>query len=92
MDRQSQDQDVGGVQMKRRPTPEQGRALEVIGHAIEYLIDFYIVVYSEYGSRADTEAVQILVKLSMEVYEECAEVVPLHQRVRGWIRGYLLPE
>jgi hypothetical protein len=37
----------------RRPLPDQGRALEVLGHAIEYLMDSYVIHRAGDGSRND---------------------------------------
>jgi hypothetical protein len=74
-----------GLVVKRRPSPQQGRALEGLGHAIEYLFDSCML--PGIGDSADMEAAHILMGLSMQVFEECEEVVPLGRRVRNWIRG-----
>src|ERR1700688_1207540 len=76
-----------GLVVKRRPSPQQGRALEGLGHAIEYLFDSCML--PGIGDSADMEAAHILMGLSMQVFEECEEVVPLGRRVRNWISGLL---
>ena len=55
----------------RRPTPKQGRALELLGHAIEYLIDSHPMCISGGKYSTDFAAVVILKKASREVFAEC---------------------
>ncbi len=69
----------------RRGTLEQGRALEVLGHAVEYLVDSRLFVLDGAVLRSDDEAVQILMRLSRAVFAECPEVVSLRRRLRMWI-------
>ena len=57
---------------RRRPTPEQGAALERLGHAIEYLIDEDLLNGDAVNSDV-TEAVQLLSAASRQVYLSCAE-------------------
>ncbi len=49
----------------------------MIGHAIEYVYDSR--VYRNNGQLSDSEmqAVQILMRLSREVFQECKEVAPV---------------
>jgi hypothetical protein len=65
--------------VRRRPDMHQGRALEVLGHAIEYLVD----------SRMFLVKVQILSRCSREVFATCAEVVPVHHRFKQWAAEHL---
>jgi hypothetical protein len=76
--------------LRRRPSIEQGRALESLGHAIEYIYDSQ-VYHSENGvlSQGDMEAVQILMRLSREVFNECKEVAPAASANRGGIKHWL---
>jgi hypothetical protein len=57
----------------------QGRALELLGHAIEYLVDSQL---HRGATQADGRAERILMRLSLEVFAECREVLPS----RGWKR------
>jgi hypothetical protein len=75
--------DPPGV-VRRRPDMQQGRALEMLGHAIEYLIDSHMFLVNEPHARTEVEAVQILSRCSREVFATCAEVVPVHQRFKRW--------
>ena len=62
--------------LRRQPSMSQGQALEKLGRAIEYVYDSR--VYRNCGelSPSDVEAVQLLMRLSREVFVECREVVP----------------
>lgn len=80
---------VGHRAVIRRPSPTQGRALEILGHAIEYLMDSYILFASQDGGPGDQKAIEILKRLSLEVFNECPEVVPFRIRLRNWLY-YLL--
>jgi hypothetical protein len=55
---------------------DQGHALESLGHSIEYLYDSRVYRNAGELSPSDVEAVQILMRLSREVFVECREVVP----------------
>lgn len=68
--------------VRRRPTPQQGRALEILGHAIEYLIDSEIRFSDAVPSKPVGDATRILMARSREVYAECAEIVPVGQRIK----------
>ncbi len=75
--------------LRRRPTVDQGMALEALGHAIEYLYDSQVYQNSGTLSPSDIEAVEILIRLSREVFVECREVVPssrgIHRGIRNWL-------
>jgi hypothetical protein len=70
----------------RRITPQAGRALEILGHAIEYLTDEFVHCGGELSPRnAQLEAVQLLMGLNRQVYFECPEVVTLGDRLRSML-------
>jgi hypothetical protein len=75
---------TGSPARLRRITPQAGRALEILGHAIDYLIDENV---HEAGARAvpigQMEAVQLLMKLNRQVYLECPEVPTMSERCRS---------
>jgi hypothetical protein len=71
--------------VRRRSSVQQGRALEILGHAVEYLVDSRMFLVDQPATRADAEATQILMLLSREVFFECAAVVPPARRLRLWI-------
>jgi hypothetical protein len=68
---------------------QQGRSLEVLGHAIEYLIDSRMFLVSEPHTPAETDAVQLLSRCSREVFATCAEIVPVTQRLKQWALDHL---
>jgi hypothetical protein len=69
---------------RRRITPQAGRAIEILGHAIEYLTDEFILrgVKMTPGS-GELEAVQMLMALNRQVYFECPEAVTVVDRLRS---------
>ncbi len=73
--------------IRRRPSPFQGRALEKLGHAVEYLVDSRMALIGEPATKADTEAVDILMRLSRCVFSECEEIVPVGRRLKAWLAG-----
>ena len=73
------------LELRRRPTFEQGRGLEILGHALEYLIDSRMYLIDEPHTAADNEATKILMSLSRQIFHECADVIPPVQRLRIWL-------
>lgn len=71
--------------IRRRPNPDQGRGLEKLGHAVEYLIDSRMALVNKPATRADAEAVDILMRLSRSVFAECEEIVPVGRRLKQWV-------
>ena len=66
-------QSLASNRPRRRPTPEQGQALECLGHAVDYLVDESLLA----GTSVDadvTEAVHLLSAASRAVYLCCAEI------------------
>jgi hypothetical protein len=72
--------------IRRRPSPQQGRALEILGHSIEYLVDSYIAIASSDGNKDDVEAAEILMKLNLQIFNECPEIVSVFERLRNSLR------
>jgi hypothetical protein len=72
---------------RRRITPEAGHALEILGHAIEYLTDEFV---HEGGSLSATDsrvmAVQLLMAFNRQVYFECPEMPSFADRCRSFLR------
>ena len=69
--------------IRRRPDPTQGRALETLGHAIDYLADMRL--WDEHSLPGDAAAMRILMGCSRSVFRDCAEVVPVRQRLLHWL-------
>jgi hypothetical protein len=75
--------------LRRQPTPEQGRALEKLAHAIEYLIDSRLYAPSRLPVEANEQASQLLMRLSRELFSECPEFVPAGRRLKHWLGKWL---
>ncbi|MGA2349740.1 MAG: hypothetical protein ABSF70_04835 [Terracidiphilus sp.] len=68
---------------RRHITPQAGRALEILGHAIEYLADEFIHEGREISANNEQlQAVQMLMALNRKVYFECPEVPTFGERCR----------
>lgn len=76
---------MGSRSVRRRTTPEAGFALEILGHAIEYLADEYVheagLLPSIFSGDPRVEAIQLLMAANRQVYYACPVVPSLSQRV-----------
>lgn len=75
---------VVGPGRRRRITPQAGRALEILGHAIEYLTDEFM--HEGKPLSADNEqikAVQLLMAVNRQIYYECPVVPTFRERCRA---------
>jgi hypothetical protein len=71
---------------RRRTTPQAGHALEILGHAIEYLTDEFVHRQADLSPRnSELEAVQLLMALNRQVYFECPEVPTVGERLRSML-------
>src|SRR5271163_2191279 len=74
--------------VRRRLSPEGGHALEILGHAIEYLADEYAADPTDKGPLGNADprvaAIQTLKALNRAVYFSGAEVQTVWQRIRQW--------
>ena len=72
---------------RRRIDPQAGRALEKLGHAIEYLTDEFVHQGGSLSARdPQLEAVQLLMAANRKVYFECPEVPTFAERWRSLLR------
>jgi hypothetical protein len=84
----SVDTSHGKTWRHRRISPQAGRALEILGHAIDYLIDEHV-----HNANARTrpisqiEEVQLLMKMRCQIYFECPEVPTVADRWRSLLRS-----
>ena len=71
---------------RRRISPEAGHALEILGHAIEYLADEYVNEGGSFSAHDPRlKAVQLLMARNREIYFACPEVPPISDRLRSWL-------
>lgn len=69
---------------RRRISPETGHALEILGHAIDYLTDEYVYAGGTFSARdAQLQAIQLLMAVNRQIYFECPEVPSLVERCRS---------
>jgi len=74
------------VNRRRRITPQAGRALEILGHAIEYLTDEFVHEDRAISARdGQLQAVQMLMALNRQIYFECPEAPSLGERCRAFL-------
>jgi len=70
----------------RRVDVRSGRALEILGHAIEYLIDEYAFAHGSLNAPpADLDAVQLLMSLNREIYYSCPVQPTMSERLLALI-------
>jgi hypothetical protein len=81
--------------VRRRLSPEGGRALEILGHAIEYLADEYAVDLKDKGRLGNSdprveaiiEAIGVLKALNRAIYYSGTEIEPALGRLGRWFLG-----
>ncbi len=70
-----------GRARRRRISPQAGHALEILGHAIEYLSDEYAHAGGSLTTHnGQVEAVQLLMAANRQIYFTCPEVPTLAER------------
>jgi hypothetical protein len=75
-----------GTVKRRRVSTQAGRALEILGHAIEYLADEYVHGGGSFSAHdGPVEAVQLLMSINREIYLNCPEVPSIADRCREWL-------
>ncbi len=71
---------------RRRISPQAGHALEILGHAIEYLTDEFVRAGGSVSAHdGQVEAVQLLMGLNREIYFGCPEVPSFADRFRALV-------
>ncbi|MDE3189036.1 MAG: hypothetical protein KGM96_16115 [Acidobacteriota bacterium] len=75
---------------RRRISSEAGHALEILGHAIEYLVDEYLHDGGCFvANDPQLQAVLVLMELNRQVYFECPEVPSLRERLHSFLDRHL---
>ena len=77
-----------GKRIRRRITPQTGRALEILAHAIEYLEDMHrhegsLLVWE----KEHFDAVEILKARNREIYMGCPVAPSLRDRIYAFLIG-----
>ena len=80
---------MAGKTKRRSINPSTGRALVILGHAIEYLTDEFVHEGGSFAAgRGQIEAIQLLIKLNRQIYMDCPEVPTFRQ----WLGSFLHKE
>lgn len=80
-------QKASGNLRRRRISPQAGHALEILGHAIDYLADEYVERGGTFSWRdPELQAIRLLMELNREIYFECPELPSLPERLRSFFR------
>ncbi len=74
--------------VRRRITPEAGRGLEKLGHALEYLTDEFVHDGCNFRDRGRLEAIQLLASLNRQVYFACGVEPSFRERVQELVRRW----
>ena len=83
----SPDVEVLQPRRRRRIDFQSGVALEILGHAIEYLADEFVHDRASFSQNEPRlQAVQILMAANREVYFSCPEVSSLRERLCAFLR------
>jgi hypothetical protein len=78
------------LKMRRQISPQAGQALEVLGHAIEYLVDQHAHERSLLKwEQAQLEALSILKALNRQIYLECPIEPSFDERVLCLLRKWI---
>jgi hypothetical protein len=69
---------------RRRISPQAGRALEILGHAIDYLSDEFVHAGGSLSAHdGQVEAVQLLMGINRQIYFDCPEIPTFGERCRA---------
>lgn len=73
--------------VRRRVTPEAGRGLEMLGHALDYLTDEFVRDGCRFAEdRGRLQAIQILAALNRQIYFACGVEPSFRGRVQSLFR------
>src|SRR3954452_17754258 len=73
--------------VRRRISPEAGRGLEILGHALEYLTDEFVHDGCNFRrERGRLEAIQLLASLNRQIYFACGVEPSFRERVQELVR------
>lgn len=71
-----------GVITRRSIDPQAGHALVILGHAIDYLTDEFILAGGSFTkNRGQVDAIKPLIKLNREIYLACPEAPRIGERL-----------
>ena len=78
---------AGFTQRRRRISPRSARAMETLGHAIEYLSGEFVNAGESHSvNNNHLESVRLLMALNRQVFLECPELPTWNERIRAALR------
>ena len=81
--------EVQGRHHKRRVSHQAGRALEILGHAIEYLTDEFVHQGGSLSAQnGQLAAIQLLMARNRAVYFSCPEIPGFGDQCRAFLRAH----
>lgn len=71
--------------VRRRSTPQQGMAIQILGNAVDHLLGSRMFLIDEPPTQADADAIHILTMLRRAVFSECEQVSEVDDSLRQWM-------
>ena len=71
--------------IRRRSNLQQGLAIQILGNAVDYLLSSRMFLIDEPPTKADADAVHILMLLKRAVFTECEQVTETNRSLRQWM-------
>ena len=72
--------------VRRRISPEAGRGLEMLAHALEYLTDEFVRDGCRFADdQGRLQAIQLLASLNRQIYFACG----IEPGLREWVQSFL---
>ncbi|HEY6374526.1 MAG TPA: hypothetical protein VIX90_03270 [Edaphobacter sp.] len=70
--------------VRRRSTPQQGLAIQILGNAVDHLLGSRMFLIDEPPTQADGDAIHILMLLRRTVFHECEQITEANDSLRQW--------
>ncbi|RSL14603.1 hypothetical protein EDE15_0055 [Edaphobacter aggregans] len=71
--------------IRRRSSPQQGFAIQILGNAVDHLLRSRMFLIDEPPSKADADAIHLLMRLKRAVFSECEQVTEANRSLRQWM-------
>ena len=82
-------QSISAIERRRAISPEAGRALEILAHAIEYLTDEYAHQATALShDHPRVQAIQLLMSVNRQIYFDCPLVPSMADRMRALFHNH----
>ena len=76
--------------VRRRITPDAGRGLEKLGHALEYLADEFVHNGCDFAADwGRLQAIDLMARLNREIYFACGVEPTFREKLQSLLRRFL---